>query len=84
MDKDRQQKGDGLGSRQTDEFKAHHHDANAQKFSEVGPSPSVEHYWGLGTGQSLGVAPNVKASTEETGGTETRPTNVAVNWIIKY
>jgi hypothetical protein len=85
IDKDRLKEGaGGLGSSQDDSFKTHHHDANAQKFSEVGPRPDWEHYWGFGTGQSLGVSAGTKVSTEDTGGIETRPINVAVNWIIKY
>jgi Phage Tail Collar Domain len=84
IDQDRIKSGGGVGSPQDESFKAHHHDADAQKFSEVGPSPGVEHYGGFGTGQSLGEPPGKKVSTEETGGSETRPINVAVNWIVKY
>jgi hypothetical protein len=85
IDKDRLKDGAGvLGTSEDESIKAHHHDSNAQKFSEVGPSPTVEHYWGFGSGQSLGVPKDSKVSTEDTGGSETRPVNVSVNWIIKY
>ena len=89
VDIDRVQAKMGLGSSQDDAFKSHYHEAHRSKVSEVAPKPEWEHYDML---QDIRVPEDHtwdsrsggRTRTAETGGIETRPKNVAVNWIIKY
>jgi microcystin-dependent protein len=63
--------GDNLGSVQTDQFRSHNHPGGGQP---------------LGAGVSTGGygSPATTASTGFSGGNETRPKNVYVNYLIKY
>lgn len=66
-----------LGSWQIDEFKSHSH--IHAKYYQAG--------FGIGTSNYLGPYSSSGGSiqkTENTGGIETRPRNVAMNYIIKY
>lgn len=64
-----------LGSFQNDEFKSHNHNIiAATDESDVGPKVR-----GGGTSATTGTV-----VTEATGGTETRPRNIAMNFIIRY
>ena len=72
--------GDAVGSKQADEFKSHHH---TQK-----PAPSVAAgaYWTDGNGSNYGGAwygLDPQGPTSNSGGNETRPTNVNLMYIIK-
>lgn len=62
-----------LGSYQEDMFEAHVH-AMGEEFSNVGPGSGTDAGGGLNFPGPL---------TQSTGGTETRPKNVAVNFFIK-
>jgi microcystin-dependent protein len=70
--------GDQVGSIQGDQFKMHKHAIKAKHADQTG---------GSSTGDPLAVAgwPKNPADkeVETTGGTETRPKNIYVNWIIK-
>lgn len=66
--------GRALGTAQADDFKSHTHPVN------------IDGYVTRGSGSSGGVAWSQGAygtTTNATGGTETRPRNVAMNYIIK-
>ena len=63
----------GVGSLQNDEFKSHNH--GYSKFPD-------REYTDQGKAGGSHWAPG-RALTETAGGNETRPKNVAVNWIIK-
>lgn len=63
-----------FGSTQADEFEAHTHDV----LYHSGGSSSA------GTYLSSNTATNATYTTSSTGGTETRPRNVALNYIIKF
>lgn len=68
--------GDNVGTIQGDEFKAHTHDVDTFDFI-LGTNttlPKLEP-------DSLGLVP---FATTSTGGAETRPINIYVNYIIKY
>ncbi|HAC64989.1 MAG TPA: hypothetical protein DCF68_16020 [Cyanothece sp. UBA12306] len=65
--------GDEVGSLQEDEFKSHTH---------IYFSPSFEKPPGQGSAGSTWQF-SITSPTEATGGAETRPKNIYVNWIIK-
>lgn len=65
--------GDEVGSAQEDAFKAHLHDYTV--FHKTG-CPMPYRYMGAGGAET-------KLKSDETGGKETRPKNIYVNWIIK-
>lgn len=65
--------GRSLGSAQADEFKSHSHGINLNAYLSGTPSGSS-----VGTGGQSGVA------ISATGGTETRPRNVAMLACIKF
>ncbi|MDY7003807.1 MAG: phage tail protein [Cyanobacteriota bacterium] len=66
--------GDNVGSLQGDEFKTHFHEFIRRKSTTVRDgSPLFE---GAGGSDSI-------QKTKNTGGQETRPKNIYVNWIIK-
>ena len=68
--------GGNVGSVQTDQFRAHVHPATiGGGYVENGVGD------GLGTGGNAG---GVAANTGSAGGSETRPANAYVNYIIKY
>jgi microcystin-dependent protein len=72
--------GNNVGSLQGESFKNHQHSLTYQTGAGNGNNitSSAGFYNGTGTGgQSLG-------NTDNTGGNETRPKNVYVNYIIKY
>lgn len=64
-----------LGSSQADDFKAHTHSVNFKSDNTAG-TVSVESNSGLGTAGT--------AATTSTGGTETRPRNIALTPLIRY
>jgi microcystin-dependent protein len=64
-----------LGSSQADDFKSHTHSVTFKSDNTAG-TVSVESNGGLGTAGS--------AATTATGGTETRPRNVALTPLIRY
>jgi microcystin-dependent protein len=70
--------GDKVGSMQEDQFKMHKHAIKAKHAGQTG---------GSSTGDPLAVAGwsknPVDKEVETTGGTETRPKNIFINWIIK-
>jgi len=65
---------DGVGSSQDDQFKTHHHD--------VAYAAYVEYEAEKGTGGGLRT-PYRGTQTKDTGGKETRPKNVYVNYVIR-
>lgn len=67
--------GRALGSTQTDDVKAHQHGISSVYNSSTGGTPSLT--WGDGTGTT------VELNSGSVGGAETRPRNVAMNYIIK-
>jgi microcystin-dependent protein len=81
--------GNAVGSYQTDMFKSHNH-------APVGTAPTGFLTWYEPTGGSSGADSGLQAiqgggitcgastETANTGGSETRPRNVYVNYIIKY
>ncbi len=71
----------GIGSYQVDEFKSHNHNNDVYKYLLfVGAGGTVERYDSVGTEVNL----TTQAEILPQGGSETRPKNVAVNYIIKY
>lgn len=64
-----------FGSAQADSFKSHYHDLNGWTTQEYG-------YDGGDYGRVAG--PDQSNVTQSTGGSETRPRNIAMNFIIKY
>ena len=66
--------GDNVGTKQSDEFKAHTHNFDGE---------DVIGTFGGGAGFSLRYNP-ASQTTGTTGGNETRPTNIAVMWCIKF
>lgn len=75
--------GDNVGTKETDQFKAHYH----------GPDSGWTCLWGNngtnGQGGQYGSVPSSgyiqqMSHTGSTGGNETRPINVNVMWLIKY
>src|SRR3546814_9188604 len=67
-----------LGSAQADEFKSHKHALTA--YGNTGNDAGAGVARTDGTGSSVAVNEDVRGAT---GGTETRPRNIAVNYIIK-
>ena len=72
-----------VGSGQGDDFKSHAHTLDDYTFAE-----SYNGNWGwYGSGKTdtdNGPMDPYRHDTFATGGEETRPKNIAVNWIIKY
>ncbi|MFN6037883.1 MAG: phage tail protein [Bacteroidota bacterium] len=66
--------GNNLGSKQTDEFKSHTHTAAAAGVTTFAGGQAGWGFYGGGSASFL----------NPTGGSETRPKNVYVNYIIKY
>lgn len=65
-----------MGTKQEDSIKAHTHDMKFERGTYTGESG--------GTTFARGYSSYTQTkTTEETGGTETRPVNYAINWIIK-
>ena len=77
-DLDRINRNEGLGTAQRDNFKQHvHTPAGGGRFVVEGAG--LDKAW-VGTARGF----TTPLQTSIAGGTETRPMNVAVNWIIKY
>ncbi len=74
--------GRSFGSWQVDQFKSHRHDFNYNKSMGYGPS------WGpsstLAQATYSGLTYTNHNTNTNTGGVETRPRNIAMNYIIKY
>lgn len=66
-----------LGSSQTDAFKSHTH-LNMSVSLPTGRTDS------LSAGSGIFVGGGSSVNTQATGGTETRPRNIAMNYIIKF
>ena len=66
--------GDSVGSYQADEFKSHSHVETTM----------VNNGYGSDTGGWYWANHTTTTSTSFTGGSETRPNNISVNYIIKY
>lgn len=68
--------GDAVGTKQEDDFQDHRHSLLvAEGPGSLGPGGSAV--------QSRGTGPNLTLNSELTGGNETRPKNIYVNYIIK-
>ena len=67
--------GDKVGSVQSDEMKSHSHRYR------YGNATGRRHVYGNTDAQPVGSRPR---DTGTTGGSETRPKNIYVNWIIKF
>ena len=65
--------GDNIGSYQADEYGSHTHGTNAHSWDGAGPNPPINAANGT-----------TEITSDATGGNETRPVNVYVNYIIKY
>lgn len=65
-----------FGSSQADELRSHTHITQAQNFNQG--------YFGGGSSITLPQSPGFGPPTLPTGGTETRPRNVAIMYCIKY
>ena len=65
--------GNQVGSYQGDAFKSHSHSVTSRNVAGSGGNRVWTH-----------ISPNETQSTGNTGGSETRPKNVYVNYIIKY
>ena len=81
--------GNNVGSSQSSQFAAHSHESNVGFGVElVGPGRAINaaaYLPGIGTiSYNAPVAGARADTTTSVGGSETRPTNVAVNYIIKY
>ena len=79
--------GDNVGSYQTDEFKTHQHVFGAD--DQVSPQGGYTNIGSFGydatsAGSGGGVHLRTKNDTTNSGGTETRPKNANVYYIIKY
>jgi len=68
-----------LGTTQSEDMKAHKH-----TISGLWLRAKTDRPMGLSTGGDSGAGASVKVNVGATGGTETRPANVAMNYIIKY
>lgn len=72
--------GMNVGSYQEDQFKSHVHNADPNnKFMEFRYQAAEYSGW-----QSAGNSVNLRDATQPAGGSETRPKNAYVNYIIKY
>tara|TARA_R110001632_G_scaffold32795_1_gene84531 strand:- start:418 stop:822 length:405 start_codon:yes stop_codon:yes gene_type:complete len=69
--------GRGFGSTQADEFKSHNHGIQTWTQYIAGPQPNKVYNGG-------GYAASYVVNTASTGGTETRPRNIALLACIKY
>lgn len=69
--------GNNVGSNQQDDFKGHTHTSNDATDKTGG-------YSAVGIAGSLWFAGTSQATTSNSGGNETRPKNVNVNYIIKF
>jgi microcystin-dependent protein len=67
--------GEKVGSYQDDAFKSHKHSMDYDRIKFLNGTTTVNDIHGSG---------NQTTSTNTTGGSETRPKNAAVNYIIKY
>ncbi len=77
--------GDSVGSVQADVFASHTHPYNDIYFSEAGGDTTVlNNAFGCGNNDHNNSAWQLGRITSATGGNETRPKNVNVNYIIKY
>ncbi|MFH2124144.1 MAG: phage tail protein [Pseudomonadota bacterium] len=69
----------GLGNYQVDDFKSHNH---------TGINREATTWWdddaAAGTHNKAGLTDSTQHTTNNSGGIETRPKNIAVNYIIKY
>lgn len=74
--------GNAVGSVQGDQFAAHSHSLNQPGVASITGSGSTSGVY-TGTGTSVGTIANGD-SVNASGGSETRPRNVYVNYIIKY
>jgi microcystin-dependent protein len=75
--------GRAFGSIQSDDFKAHSHDATISGQSAIGGTGSGIN--GSSSGSSYGVAGTISnIAISSVGGTETRPKNIALLACIKY
>ena len=76
--------GRAFGSTQTDDLKSHAHDMTRMFYNPTGGFPTnggnIEASWGLGDASTVDLDSYVVA----TGGTETRPRNIALLACIKY
>lgn len=76
--------GDAVGSFQADEFRRHTHDYEDIYHSENHGVVAVPDNRGSGKTDSDNTGWQIRRTSYSTGGNETRPTNVYVNYIIKY
>jgi microcystin-dependent protein len=76
--------GGNVGSYQADAFKEHTHSYNDIFHSEVGGTVSVTNNWGSGDSDNDNRGSEIARTSGTTGGSETRPVNVTVNYIIKH
>ncbi len=76
--------GGNVGSLQTDAFREHRHDYYDIFHSEGGGSVSVPSNKGSGDSDNDNSGWQIARTSDSTGGNETRPVNVTVNYIIKY
>lgn len=76
--------GDAVGSVQGDSLASHSHPYNDIFYSESGGTVSVTSNKGSGDSDSDNSGWQISRTTSNTGGTETRPENANVNFIIKY
>ncbi len=73
--------GDNIGTTQPDEFKEHKHRLYAQG---TGNDPNIIDLDSGATGQMRDESFQGEALMEETGGDETRPTNVNIMWCMRH
>jgi hypothetical protein len=76
--------GDAVGSLQFDQFRSHSHDYLDIYYSEVGGSVGVPGNRGSNGSDSDNGGYQISRTTGANGGSETRPVNVNVNYIIKF
>ena len=75
--------GDAVGSVQSDSFASHSHPYNDIFYSESGGTVSVTSNKGSGDSDGDNSGWQISRTTSNTGGSETRPENANVNYIIK-
>jgi len=76
--------GDAIGSLQTDALRSHTHDYSDIFYSEAGGTVPVPGNRGSGNTDYDNAGFDMRRTSYATGGSETRPVNVNVNYIIKY
>lgn len=76
--------GDAVGSIQSDQFRSHTHDYEDIYHSENHGVVTVPDNRGSGKTDSDNTGWQIRRTSYSTGGSETRPTNANVNYIIKY